>query len=153
MKALKIWSLMIAVLFAASSCDSSDTPEAPAAGLEKIVNEWKLVEWGGAEAKFSVYIDFNEDGTYDMYQQVYDLSFEKFSGAYAISGDVVSGTYTNGDMWKSDYKVSLDAEGKVLTMISQEDVPVTGVYEATTIPEEVRAEGDATRAAEVVPFL
>lgn len=144
---------MIAVLFAASSCESSDTPEAPAAGLEKIVNEWKLVEWGGAEAKFSVYIDFNEDGTYDMYQQVYDLSFEKFSGAYAISGDVVSGTYTNGDMWKSDYKVSLDAEGKVLTMISQEDVPVTGVYEATAIPEEVRAEGDATRAAEVVPFL
>ena len=145
---------MIAVLFAASSCESSDQPTPPAAGVEKIVNEWKLVEWGGADVKFTVYIDFNEDGTYEMYQQVYDLSFEKFSGAYAISGDIVSGTYTNGDMWKSDYKVSLDSEGKILTMVSQEDAPVTGVYEATTIPEDVKVEGEAnTRSLEVIPFL
>ena len=81
-------------------------------------------------------------------------TFEKFSGAYSISGNVISGTYTDGSMWKCDYKVSLDSEGKVLTMISQEDAPVTGVYEATSIPEIVKTEAEAnTRALEVVPFL
>lgn len=153
MKTLKIWSLFVVMLLVASSCEKTNTPNPPAAGLENIYNEWKLAEWGGAESEFSVYIDFNEDGTFEIYQQVYDLSFSKFSGSFTISGDILSGVYTNGDMWKSDYKVSLDTEGKVLTMVSQEDVPVTGIYNTTTIPEDVKAEGSATRAEEVLPFL
>ena len=87
-----------------SSCNNGEGGGKPAAGLEHIVNEWKLATWGGADAPFTVYIDFNEDNTYEMYQQVYGLEFVKFSGTYNVSGSIVTGTYSDGQNWKSGYK-------------------------------------------------
>ncbi len=153
MKNLKIWSLMALVLVAMSSCDGSESKQ-PMAGIEKIYNEWKLVTWGGVDAPFTVYIDFNEDGSYELFQQIYDLSFVKFSGKYNISGDIITGTYADGSNWKSGYKVGISGDGSTLTMYSQEDVSIEGVYQTTIIPEDVKAEGNGTRvAADVEPML
>lgn len=154
MKNLKIWSLLMLLAATVSSCNNGEGGGKPAAGLEHIVNEWKLATWGGADAPFTVYIDFNEDGSYELFQQIYDLSFVKFSGKYNISGDIITGTYADGSNWKSGYKVGISGDGSTLTMYSQEDVSIEGVYQTTIIPEDVKAEGNGTRvAADVEPML
>jgi hypothetical protein len=57
-----------------------------------------------------------------------------------------------GNMWKCDYIVGISEDEQRLTMISVEDQSITCVYEATTIPEDVK-QWAVTRALDVVPFL
>ena len=64
---------------------------------------------------------------------------------------MATGTYTDGTSWACGYK--FNREGNKLTMYSQEDKSVASVYEACEIPAEIKAEAEATRAMEVVPFL
>lgn len=151
MKNLKIWSLLMLLAATVSSCNNGT--DKPAAGLEHIVNEWKLATWGGADAPFTVYIDFNEDNTYEMYQQVYGLEFVKFSGTYNVSGNIVTGTYSDGQNWKSGYKASISGDFNTLVLNSQEDVSIESVYEVTLIPEDIRTEASTRSVVGVEPLL
>ena len=42
----------------------------PAAEKGELSGEWVLTSWNEATPEFHVYIDFNADGTFAMYQQV-----------------------------------------------------------------------------------
>ncbi len=116
-----------------------------------VAGEWQLVQWNEATPEFNVYIDFNADGTFEMYQQVWSFDYELYTGKYTINGDVMTGTYADGSNWACGYKVSV-VDGQ-LTMYSQEDQSIASLYEKCTIPEEIKAEASATRSMEVVPFL
>lgn len=159
MKNLKIWSIAMMLIMAVTACDETKPEPAPGPGpggggdIAGIVNEWVINTYNGAEPEFVVYIDFNDDNTFTMYQQVYSLDFVCYEGSYSVDDDVLTGTYTDGKNWASAYKVGVSEDGKTLTMSSQEDVSMVSVYTSTTIPEEVKAEASATRAMEVVPFL
>lgn len=153
MKTLKIWSLVAMLFMGLTACNGGNDDVPPAAGIEKIVNEWVLATWNGTDAPFTVYIDFNEDDTYEMYQLIYGDYYVKFSGMYHISGDILTGTYDDGNIWKSGYKVTLLNDGKVLTLDSQEDISIRSEYDATVIPEDVKLEASTTRAVDVEPFL
>lgn len=117
----------------------------------KVAGEWQLVQWNDATPEFKVYIDFNADGTFEMYQQVWSFDYELYTGKYVVTGDVMTGTYADGSNWACGYKVNV-VDGQ-LTMYSQEDQSVTSLYEKCTIPEKIKAEASTTRAMEVVPFL
>ena len=117
----------------------------------KVAGEWQLVQWNDATPEFKVYIDFNADGTFEMYQQVWSFDYELYTGKYVVTGDVMTGTYADGSNWACGYKVNV-VDGQ-LTMYSQEDQSVTSLSEKCTIPEEIKAEASTTRAMEVVPFL
>ena len=117
----------------------------------KVAGEWQLVQWNDATPEFKVYIDFNADGTFEMYQQVWSFDYELYTGKYVVTGDVMTGTYADGSNWACGYKVNV-VDGQ-LTMYSQEDQSVTSLYEKCTIPEEIKTEASTTRALEVVPFL
>lgn len=117
----------------------------------KVAGEWQLVQWNDATPEFKVYIDFNADGTFEMYQQVWSFDYELYTGKYVVTGDVMTGTYADGSNWACGYKVNV-VDGQ-LTMYSQEDQSVTSLYEKCTIPEEIKTEASTTRAMEVVPFL
>lgn len=163
MKNLKIWSLiaMFALLFTA--CDDTTNSEQdgptpgpkPSEGLEALVNEWAIISWCGDAPVFNVYIDFNEDGTFEMYQQVYSLDYELYTGKYNVAGDVVTGTYSDGSQWKCGYRASIATKDGdyELTLMSQEDVSLTSVYSNTAIPEDIKAEATATRSSQAEPFL
>ena len=116
-----------------------------------VAGEWQLVQWNEATPEFNVYIDFNADGTFEMYQQVWSFDYEFYTGKYTINGDVMTGTYADGSNWACGYKVNV-VDGQ-LTMYSQEDQSIASLYEKCTIPEEIKAEASATRSMEVVPFL
>ena len=146
MKSLKIFSLAMLMLLALTGCGEKEGGK----GV-KVAGEWQLVQWNDATPEFKVYIDFNADGTFEMYQQVWSFDYELYTGKYVVTGDVMTGTYADGSNWACGYKVNV-VDGQ-LTMYSQEDQSVTSLYEKCTIPEEIKAEASTTRAMEVVPFL
>ena len=146
MKSFKIFSLAMLMLLALTGCGEKESGK----GV-KVAGEWQLVQWNDATPEFKVYIDFNADGTFEMYQQVWSFDYELYTGKYVVTGDVMTGTYADGSNWACGYKVNV-VDGQ-LTMYSQEDQSVTSLYEKCTIPEEIKTEASTTRAMEVVPFL
>jgi hypothetical protein len=146
MKSLKILSLAMVMLLALVGCESSKGNKG-----SNVAGEWQLVQWNEATPEFNVYIDFNADGTFEMYQQVWSFDYELYTGKYVITGDVMTGTYADGSNWACGYKVNV-VDGQ-LTMYSQEDQSIASLYEKCTIPEEIKTEASATRSMEVVPFL
>ena len=152
MKSLKIFSLVMLLVVALTGCKKSNN-DGPAGGGDNgaLSGEWMLVSWNDAAPEFNVYIDFNSDGTFEMYQQVWSFDYEYFAGDYTITDDIVTGTYADGSNWLCGYK--FDRKGDVLTMYSQEDTSVVSVYERCEIPAEIKEEATATRSADVVPFL
>ena len=158
MKSLKIWSLAVALLMTLASCDKAVEDGTGSGGVgtgnfDAIENEWKLVSVNGTPNEFGVYISF-DTGLFAMFQQVYTLDYKFYDGEYKIEGGKLTGEYTDGTAWKCAYTGGVSADGKTLTLTSDEENPITCVYEACEIPEIIRDEafGD-TRAVEVVPFL
>ena len=148
MKSLKIFSLMMLLALAVIGCEKSSVKGSSKAALD---GEWVLTSWNEAEPEFNVYIDFNEDNTFEIYQQVWSFDYELYTGTYTITGDIVTGVYADGSIWACGYKFVKD--GDTLTMYSQEDQSVVSVYTKCEIPAEIKAEATTTRAMEVVPFL
>lgn len=141
--------LLIAATLVGCNKDSKD--KGPNSINEKLVGEWVLTEWNGEAPEFVVYIDFNKDATFAIYQQVWSLDYQLFEGTCRTKSDVLSGSYTDGSVWATNYKYSVS--GNNLTLTSQDGTSVKSVYEKCTIPEDVIAEATATRSAEVIPFL
>ena len=154
MKSLKIFSFAILFALTLVGCDiiSGGPGDDPTPGdASSLSGEWKLSLWNETEPEFVVYIDFNNDGTFAIYQQVWSLDYELFEGSYIVNGDIVTGSYADGTVWACGYR--FEAAGDTLTLYSQEDESVTSLYEKCEIPAEVKAEAAATRSSEVVPFL
>ena len=145
----------------ATSCETVPKVEAG------ILGEWQLTEMGGVEVSSlstSVYIEFKEDKSFDMYQKVGEISrYRKFVGTYSVSGSIVSGEYKDGEEWGSDYRVTLEAEGQVLVMtavtldgegVVQEEGEVCK-YVKATLSQEEKDEADVVTKSSVsfLPFL
>ena len=169
MKIFKIWSLAVVLLMTMVACggDKEKDPGLTPGGstvtgnLSEIEKEWKLVSVNGVANEFHVYISFDM-GTFAMYQQVYTREFKFYQGNYNISGNKLSGEYLfvdeSGDdvyePWKCSYTGGISDDGNTMTLVSDEDAPITCVYEACTIPEIVKEEAlEATRSIEHLPFL
>ena len=145
-------SVAAGVLFAVA-CNNGKNPDAPkVGGFENIEKEWKLVSVDGVANDFSVYIKF-EGGIFALYQQVYTWDYQFYEGEYSVDGGVLSGSYFDGGDWKTSYTGGVSEDGKFLTLKSKETTPVTYVYEACIIPEEVMNEATRAASVEVVPFL
>jgi hypothetical protein len=156
MKSLKIWSLAMILLMALVGCSKKGNNPGttdPVGSFEGIEKEWKLVSVDGVGADFNVYIKF-EMGSFAMYQQIYTLEYKFFDGEYKVNGSTLSGSYFDGGEWKTSYTGGITNEGNTLTLKSKEENPITCVYEACTIPEQIKEEAlNSTRSTEVVPFL
>ena len=153
MKIFKMLSLVAAVLFAVACGEKGNNPDGPSVGgWDNLEQEWKLVSVDGVANDFSVYISFT-DGLFFLYQQVYSWDYVLYEGQYTIDGGVLNGTYSDGGSWKTPYTGGVSEDGQYLILKSKEVTPVTYMYEACTIPEEVFDEATGTRAEEIVPFL
>lgn len=141
---------VLAVLAAFAGCEKSEqkSPEALA-----LIGEWHFENEAEAVAeKESVYIAFNADDTFELFQKIGDGPYLKLEGTYSVFGYVVSGVYNGGTPWKSQY--DFDVEGETLTMTSIDVAEHVIVYKKKAIPAEVRNHFDSpTKAAEVLPFL
>ena len=139
-------SLVVLSLVLMTACKNKDNNRGDNDG---VVGEWVLVSWNEETPEFNVYISFAADGSFAIYQQVWSLDYELFTGTFTISGDTLKGTYADGSKWASEYKFA--KSDNTLTLVDSTDV--TSVYEKCTIPEEIITEATTTRSEEVVPFL
>ena len=148
MRSLKIFSLVVLFAMTLVGCENNKPNDGKSGALR---GEWVLTSWNDAAPEFNVYIDFNSDGTFEIYQQVWSFDYELYTGTYTVKGDIVTGVYADGTNWACGYKFAL--ADNTLNMYSQEDMSIASVYEACEIPAEIKAEATATRSVETVPFL
>jgi hypothetical protein len=143
----KYFAIFAVVLLALVGCNNKNNGTSNASDID---GQWHIIEWNNETPEFDAYIEFKA-GKFNIYQQVYSIFFEKFEGSYNVSGDIITGSYTNGSNWACGYK--FEVSGDQLTLYSQEDISVTSVYEKCEIPQAVIDEATTTRSAEAVPFL
>lgn len=95
-------------------------------------------EWRGSElaAEVGIYISFASDGTFELYQKLSSEGFELRRGKWTLAGNVLSGTYNDGEEWASAYSVTVT--GNALTLISQSESAETGVYQKCEIPGYIK---------------
>ena len=154
MKSLKIWSLAVVLLMAMVGCKPTPGPGPEDTGsFDLLENEWKLVSVNGEANEFHVYLSFGQ-GNFAIFQQIYTLEYKFYDGTYTISGNKLTGEYYDAGAWKCGYTGGISEDGNTMTLISDDDQAMKCIYEACTIPEEVRNEATSgTRCAEVTPFL
>lgn len=105
-----------------------------------VVGEWHLTKWSDeAQADFDVYIEFMSHGKFNIYQQVETSAYVRYSGDFRTEGNHLSGRYSDGVPWSTDYAFELSGDKKTLTMTSDTDIPEVSIYSRTSIPEQVRS--------------
>ena len=134
-----IMSAAAAVMLSLAGCKKDSASNGPAAQL---AGQWELT---GAELatrsitigqeEVAVYMDFRSDGSFRLYQQLGAGRFVPFEGSWTLSGDVLSGRYSDNVQWGSDYRISID--GDVLTMTVWPDDSDVYRYARCSIPEDV----------------
>ncbi len=140
---LYLFNIIFAMLFVA--CGGSSENDVDSYDYTKISAEWKLTEWADMPADMDVYIAFETNQTFTMYQQTETVRFVKYNGTYSVKGDVISGKYSDGKPWGSSYILSF--KGESMTLVSKTDVAEVNVYTKTTIPAEVKEEAESNVAS------
>ena len=116
-------------------------PDDPKDDPINIIGEWQLSQIstkatiGGQTV--DVYIAFKEGGSFEMYQMLGTGRYRKFEGSWTLTDKVLSGSYSGGSRWASDYNVEMDAGRTMLTLITL-DGSETDTYRKQAIPEDVK---------------
>jgi hypothetical protein len=103
-----------------------------------------------------VYLTLNEDNTFVLYQHTSDVLWEKYEGTYTLSGNTLSGIYSDGVEW-ADYTIKYNNnEPKQIKLTRNGDAEDVSIYTKTEIPAEVIDNAKtpaAVRSAESKRFL
>ena len=163
MKLTKIFLAVIALLTIACNNGNNGGGETKPSikwGAEgTIVGEWALTSWAGHdEAHPEVYIAFNEDGTFALFQQQYSVVWLRYTGTYTLEGKTLKGAYTDGTPLACNYKVDYGTMGeeKLLKLPSATDSADVSIYGASEIPTEILDESrdpEAVRSVAIKRFL
>ena len=108
-------------------------------GNEKQTLEQKVcAEWHSTQLPISgdIYIDFNGDKTFELYQQIGEGAYRLYRGTWNLEGDLLTGRYNDGEDWACAYTVAL--EGNKLTLTSSNSAAEVSVYEKSSIPASVK---------------
>ena len=102
------------------------------------VGDWALTDWHGTtDLSLGVYLSLNEDNTFVLYQHFSDVLWEKYEGTYTLSGNTLSGVYSDGVKW-ADYTIKYNnGEKKQIKLTRKGDAEDVSIYTATDIPAEV----------------
>lgn len=130
---MKKYIYIVLLVFLCASCKKSK-PEVPVVPLsEQIVGTWELCDIEVTKAAIlgdeivDITIVFSESNTFIIEQMLGSGRPVTYTGAWSMIDDVISGTYSDGNKWASDYKVSIDED--MLTLIpSVENVSEAQMY-------------------------
>ena len=126
--------LILSAALSAASCGTKG-PEISTA----IVAEWHLVSVSGQTNAPQVYINFAQDLSFELYQKIGEGRFRKYQGTYTVTETLVSGVYSDGKAWGSDYEASIEGENLILTAQN-------GSAEVCTYKKEALSETDKADA-------
>lgn len=121
--------ILIALLLVATGCKK-----------DKPVDYAKLIigEWHCAPETFEadVYLALDTDGTFDLYQQIGEGRHRHYSGEWEINENVLSGIYSDGQAWGSNYQVSFSG-GDAMSLKALNGSEEVMKYSREAIPSEV----------------
>lgn len=122
---------IISVLLLLTACDGKN-------GGKKSLEEKLYGEWQSTSLSVSgeVYLDFNEDKSFEMYQKIGEGAFRLYRGTWNIEENILTGKYNDGEDWAASYDIAI--EDNSLTMTSKNDAAEVSKYASCTIPEEVK---------------
>lgn len=138
----KLLSYAIVVLFAVSSwsCRKAEHGDSEVNGEEAVnyaaltVGEWNFVDPGYG---VSVYVSFDEEGTFDLYQKIGDGKYRHYSGTWSVDENIISGLYSDGSEWGSSYSLEfVQADIMIMTALNGSEDEMTYFKEA--IPAEIK---------------
>ncbi len=135
---MKRFLLILAVALVAAAACRKDNPQSVAGSIE---GEWELVSVSlgtksavVGDETVTVYIEFASGGEFSLYQQLGAGRFAAYGGSWTLSGETLSGKYSDGSSWACDYSVKLEESTLVLTTLTGGDVYT---YRSCTIPDSV----------------
>ena len=108
-------------------------------GDEKQTLEQKVcAEWHSTQLPISgdIYIDFNGDKTFELYQQIGEGAYRLYRGTWNLEGDLLTGKYNDGEDWACANTVAVD--GKTMTLTSSNEGAEISTYEKAGIPASVK---------------
>ena len=117
-----------------ASCGKNEEEKKPELTLEQqLVGQWHSVS-NSLEA--DLYIDFQEDKTFELYQQIGEGAHRLYRGTWNLEGTLLTGKYNDGEDWAAAYQVEMREKQLVLT--SSNDTAEKSTYEKVEIPAEVK---------------
>lgn len=133
-------AVVMPLMFFLESCDKNPE-DTGATGLD-ISGEWQLKTVSSIEQSegLSIYIDFDPEGSFVLFQKVGEGRYRYYEGIYSIDGDVLDGKYSDGHNFAVQYKVRKEKSGERLVLVPLSGEPREREYDAVTIPYEVRKE-------------
>ena len=134
MKTISKVILSLSILLAAVSCNKIKGPDV----AEAIVSKWHLISVSGQSSTPEVYVEFAQDLSFELYQKIGEGRYRKYTGSYTVTESIVSGTYSDGEKWGSDYEASFD--GDKLVMTAQNGSAEVCTYEKKALPDTDKAD-------------
>jgi hypothetical protein len=98
----------------------------------KIVGEWHCAP---EQYDVDVYVAFYADGAFDEYQRIGEGRYRHYNGTWTLNKDILSGVYSDGESWGSEYSVAFADNTMVLTSLNDSAEAMT--YTKEQIPSEV----------------
>ena len=132
------------------ACEKTDK------NLENIAGEWYL-----QEDNVEVYIDFNSDGTFEMFQNISvnengnNPRYRLYTGTFTYDGIFLTGVYSDKSQWAYSYQATVSGDNLTMTF-TDKGKEFVRTYARKVIPFTVRkncTEPLESSADEVVPFL
>lgn len=121
--------MMVAALAVLAGCHEKDQVQ------HMIVGEWHYSD-EEAGNDIDIYVSFNLDFTFEMYQKIGEGAHRYYKGTYEVDKAYVTGAYSDGTPWASDYTVSFLDGNMIMTSTLDERYIIT--YKKEMIPAEVR---------------
>jgi hypothetical protein len=127
----------IAYIFAAIMLLASCNGKKPDGG--KLTLEQQLYgEWHSTSLSITgdIYLDFNEDKTFELYQQIGQGSYRLYRGTWGLQENLLTGKYNDGEDWAYSYQVLL--EDDTMTLTTLDESAQVSVFKRKKIPAEVK---------------
>lgn len=88
-----------------------------------IVGTWSLSDIQTKAATLAgqtidVYVTFNEDNTFQLYQKIGQGRYTAYSGTWSLLETTLDGKYSDGTVWGTSYQVSQNDARSTLTLSS-----------------------------------
>ena len=109
------------IILLSVSCKKDNQEEQKIPLSEQIIGEWELVDIEvskGAmlgEEIIEVTLVFDTDMTFSIQQMLGYGRPVTYTGTWTLPEDILSGTYSDGKRWASDYKVSIEEDMMYMT--------------------------------------
>lgn len=106
-----------------------------------ITGEWELVSSSSlTDSKINVRIFIKFDsgaGKFEIFQKLGEGHFRKLTGTYSFSGNIMSGTYSDGVAFNCNWETAIDGDTLTMKSTGNDNLYETNVYKRCTIPEDV----------------